>query len=235
MKALILAAGKGSRLAPLTDTVPKCCVTVQGQTILARQISALHACGIQDICVVSGYLHEVVKKEAEGLNGDIIVIENNEYERTNNMYSAYLGKPYLAGEAFLMLNGDVFIDDCTLQTLVSYPAADAIVVDTERYLEESMKVVVDGQRITHISKTIPPQAAYGSSIDLYKFSEPSGSLFFDTCDVFLHQKGEVKLWSEVALDAILHNTGFQPCPLNGRWVEIDTMGDLEEAERVFYE
>ena len=103
MKALILAAGVGSRLAPLTDHLPKCLVEVNGTPVLMKQIENLHACGITDITVVSGYLSHVLSSAVRGKYPEIRILESVDYAVTNNMYSAYLARETMAGEAFLMM------------------------------------------------------------------------------------------------------------------------------------
>ena len=234
MKALILAAGYGSRLAPLTDTIPKSLVPVNGTPILFKQLENLYENGITDITVVSGYRANMLEAAVHDRFRDVKIIESADYRETNNMYSAYLAREAMAGDDFLMMNADVFFDPSVLETLLDFDAPNAIVTDIGFYLEESMKVVEDGDgRLTHISKQIPPEEALGASIDVYRFSESAGKAFFDKCAEYIEARGERKLWSEVALDGILPEVEFRACPLNGRWFEIDNHEDLAAAERIF--
>ena len=97
-----------------------------------------------------------------------------------------------------------------------------------------MKVIeAEDGHLTHISKQIPPEEALGASIDVYRFSAGAGEAFFRKCAEYIEEKGERKLWSEVALDGILSEVDFRACPLNGRWYEIDDHDDLAAAERIF--
>ena len=234
-KALILAAGFGSRLAPITDNLPKSLVPVNGTPILFKQIENLHENGITDITVVSGYKAEVLERAVHGRWPEIRIIESVDYATTNNMYSAWLGREAMGGKAFLMMNADVFYDSSVLTALLAHPGENAIVTDVGRYLEESMKVVeVDG-RLTHISKAVTPEEALGASIDVYKFSAEGGAAFFEKCRQYIEDKGELKLWSEVALNDVLEEgaVSFTACPLKGRWLEIDNHEDLAAAEALF--
>lgn len=238
MKALILAAGLGSRLAPITDNCPKSLVPVNGKPILAKQIDNLHENNIFDITVVAGYKANILKSYISHHYGDKIkIIDNNDYALTNNMYSAYLAHADFNGKAFLMMNADVFYDASIIKTLLECQALNAIATDVGRYLEESMKVTQDDGRLTGISKKISKEDALGVSIDIYKFSELAGRVFFDKCADYIENKKEVKLWSEVALNDILATVEFKACPLplNGRWVEIDNHADLSLAETLFAE
>ncbi|MBQ7334076.1 MAG: phosphocholine cytidylyltransferase family protein [Clostridia bacterium] len=233
MKALILAAGVGSRLAPLTDHMPKSLVEVNGTPILMKQIENLHACGITDITVVSGYLSHVLADAVGGKYPEIRILESVDYAITNNMYSAYLAREAMAGQGFLMMNADVFFDASVIRALVDCPHPNAIVVDVGRYMEESMKVMERNGKLTAIAKTIPSAQALGCSIDVYKFSPAAADAFFAKCSEYIEANNDRKQWSEVALNDILTEVDFYACPLRGRWLEIDTQDDLFAAEKLF--
>ena len=233
MKALILAAGFGSRLAPLTDSIPKSLVPVNGKPILFKQIENLYESGITDITVISGYRANMLEAAVHDCFRDVKIIESVDYRDTNNMYSAYLAREAMAGEPFLMMNADVFMDASVIESLLHFEGENAIVTDIGFYLEESMKVIEEGGRLTHISKDIPEEEALGASIDVYKFSAEAGEAFFKKCAEYIEEKRQLRLWSEVALDGILPEVEFKACPLNGRWYEIDDQEDLAAAERIF--
>lgn len=233
MKALILAAGVGARLAPMTVALPKSLVPVNGKPILLKQLENLYESGVTDITVVAGYRANMVQAAVHDRFRDVNIIQSENYRETNNMVSAYLAREAMAEDDFLMMNADVFMDATVIQSLLAFPAPNAIVTDIGFYLEESMKVVETDGRLTHISKQIPRGEALGASIDVYKFSAEAGRAFFSKCAEYIEQKGEKKLWSEVALDGILPEVRFEACPLNGRWYEIDNLDDLAAAERIF--
>lgn len=234
MKALILAAGRGTRLAPLTESLPKALVPVDGKPILLKQLENLYDNDITDITVVAGYRANMVQAAVHDQFRDVNIIENHDYAETNNMYSALLAREAVEGDDFLLMNADVFMDSAVIESLLTFHGANAIVTDIGFYLEESMKVVEADGRIIRISKEIPEDEALGASIDVYKFSAAAGTAFFDRCAEYV-EKGEKKLWSEVALNDILSEMSFEACPLNGRWYEIDDMEDLTAAERIFAE
>ena len=235
MKALILAAGLGSRLSPITDTVPKSLVPVAGKPILVKQIENLKANGITDITVISGYKAEVLKAEISRLFPEVGIVESREYAVTNNMYSAYLGREAMGSSDFLMMNADVFFDASVIRSLLLFPHPNAVVVEIGRYLEESMKVVEKNGRLTEIAKSVPAEQALGTSIDVYRFSAQAGQTFFRKCREYIEEKKERNKWSEVALNDIFAECEFKACPLNGRWLEIDNHEDLAAANLLFAE
>lgn len=232
MKALILAAGLGTRLAPLTDDRPKSLVEVNGKAILLKQIENLHNNGINDIIIISGYKSEILENKVKSLYPEIKIINSKDYKTTNNMYSAYLAHDELKNNDFLMMNADVFYDESVIEELIKFNYQNAIVTDIGNYLEESMKVVEKDGRLVKISKQIPKEEALGASIDVYKFSSIAGKAFFDKCEEYI-KNNQLTMWSEVALNDILPAIEFRACPLKGRWVEIDNKDDLHLAEDLF--
>lgn len=235
MKALILAAGLGTRLAPITNDRPKSLIPVNGTPILLKQIDNLYKNGITDITIVSGYKADILEKTIRGIYPEINIIESVDYAITNNMYSAYMAKEAMSGSGFLMMNADVFYDASVITSLLECEAPNAIIIDIGTYNEESMKVVEKGERIVSISKQIRPEEALGVSIDVYKFSAAGGDVFMTKCAEYIERKRELTLWSEVALNDILSEVVFKVCPLNGRWLEIDNRDDLIAAEKLFVE
>ncbi len=233
MKALILAAGLGSRLAPITNDRPKSMVPVNGKPILLKQIENLTSNGVDDITIVTGYKAEVIKEVVSSKYPNIKIIESEDYANTNNMYSAYLAKDLLVNSDFLLMNADVYYDASIITELLNSKYKNAIVTDIGSYNEESMKVIEKNSRIVAISKQISKEDALGNSIDVYKFDSKGGQAFFNKAKEYIEDKKELKLWSEVALNDILDDVEFVACPLKGRWVEIDNHDDLALASNIF--
>lgn len=235
MRALILAAGLGTRLAPITNDRPKSLVPVNGTPILMKQIDNLYKNGIYNIIIISGYKADILERAVHEIYPEIQIVESANYATTNNMYSAYLGRAALENHEFLMMNADVYYDASVIKALISCESPNAIVTDIGRYLEESMKVVEKNGRLVAISKQITPEDALGASIDVYKFSAEGGHAFFAKCAEYIEEKKKLRLWSEVALNDILGEIEFKACPLDGRWFEIDNHEDLAAAEKLFAE
>lgn len=237
MKALILAAGLGSRLAPLTNDKPKSLLEVNGMPILFQQIENLQINGINDITIVTGYKSDIlVDKVASNYNG-IKFVNSDDYIHTNNMYSAYIGIKNIFYKcnvsSFLMMNADVFYDSAIISDLLNDNAFNMIAVDKEAYNEESMKIVVQDGQIVNISKQIREEEAYGCSIDVYKFGSDGGQAFLQACQRYIEEEKNLTMWSEVALNEILSKVKFTPLDINGRWLEIDNHDDLRNAEILF--
>lgn len=235
MKAVILAAGLGSRLRPITNEVPKCMVPVNGIRIIDKQIDNLLRNGVTEIYVVDGYKAEILANHLNEIYPQVHIVSNPRYAETNNMYSLYLTAQYVKGEEFLLMNSDVYYDSDIIEGMLEGDNQSKIACDKSGYMEESMKITLeeDGSKINHISKKITPEEHYAVSIDVYRVSaEDSKTLFKEVEDTILVKKDE-NSWTEVALDQIFKDCDFQPYVIGGRWFEIDNHDDLHRAEEIF--
>lgn len=233
MKAVLLAAGLGTRLRPITNEVPKCMVSVNGMPIIEKQILNLIENGIKDIYVVAGYKREVLKAFLNEKYPFVHVIDNEVYDTTNNMFSLYMTMNFVKGSEFLLMNSDVFHDANIEAGLISSDESNMIACEYGRYIEESMKVTVDNGIINHISKQITQDDAYATSIDVYKIGVEAGNILFDMCVDIIEKQGNRNSWTEVAIDHIFSKIDFKPYNIEGRWFEIDNHDDLAAAEELF--
>ena len=110
MKAVILAAGLGGRLRPITGAIPKCMVPVNGVRIIDKQIRNLKEAGVEDVVVVSGYKAELLEKHLADTWPGVRTVRNVRHAETNNMYSLFLAREAVRGCGFLLMNADVYFD-----------------------------------------------------------------------------------------------------------------------------
>lgn len=234
MKALILAAGLGTRLRPITDEVPKCMVPVNGVTIIKKQLSNLIDNGVEDIYIITGYKGDILKKHIEelGYSQYVTFIDNEVYETTNNMYSLNLAKNYVENEPFLLMNADVFYEEGVIRDLLNDKEQNLIACEANRYIEESMKIICE-ERITTISKQVTEEEAYGTTIDVYKFSAVASKKLFDIIHDIIYVQEDNNSWSEVAINKLFEVERFYPLDITYNWVEIDNHDDLALAEKLF--
>lgn len=235
---VILAAGVGSRLRPMTNTVPKCMVKIAGKSILEYQINAYRLAGVRELIIIVGYEGQAVKNYCRNIKDiKIKVIENLDYENTNNMYSFYLARNAIGERPFILNNADVVIDSSIVNTLIHSDATSAVAVDASQFMDESMKVVLNKHGfICDISKKITKEKSNGCSIDFYKFSIKDGQKFISQVVSIIEQENNVKDWTEVALQRafLLQELQFSLVDVTGlRWVEIDSYADLALADRMF--
>src|ERR1035438_6634324 len=164
MKAIILNAGKGGRLSPHTDSLPKCLVEVGEKALLDHQLAALRVVGVREVVLVVGYRREQIMKHLESY-GDFsfTFIENDDYASTNTAYSLWLARHEMTDD-FVYFNGDVLFHPEILRRLVAATASNPLAVERKRCGDEEVKVFVDGNRINSIGKELAPQDSYGEFI-----------------------------------------------------------------------
>lgn len=232
--AIILAAGVGSRLRPMTDSLPKCLVPVAGHPLLGWQLRAFFGAGLQRVVVVAGYRHRQVADFCQAFGPRVSVIVNDTYATTNNMFSLCLGVQAVGPQDLLLCNGDVMFDASIPSRLLAASHPHLIAADKGRFIEESMKIVVNDGRVSQISKRIAPERAWGVSIDVYRFGRVAMEQIVDVARRFIYKNGQVDLWTEAAIDAALPYVDVRPFDIGGcPWAEIDTQDDLADAGRLF--
>lgn len=237
MKAVILAAGIGSRLRPLTDKKPKALVEVNRRPILAYVIEALKSNKVDEIIICTGYLEKLIVNYCRTNYPTLkfTFVNNKEFDLTNNMFTLFLAKEFL-NEEFLLINGDVIIEPEIVQGILNQ-SGSSVAVDVGIYNEESMKITVDNKNIiTGISKKITEKKSYGTSIDLYKIDKKDINLIKSEMDKIILNKGDRNQWTEVMLDNLFSNKKIcaRPYDINkAKWFEIDDFNDLAKAEILF--
>lgn len=225
-KAIILAAGVGSRLRPLTDDRPKCLLDVGGRTILDHQVAALRRCGVEDVVMVLGYRSDLIRKH---LGGSARYVDNERYEDTNSLYSLWLARDELASGA-LVLNSDVLAPPILFERLLRAPAPDAVLVERGRDFEaEDMKVTLRGWQVVDFSKTLPPERAHAHNVGAAKFSRPDGSRLATYLEQLVAE-GHENDWVPMAFREFASHWPLAAVATDGLpWIEIDYPADLARA------
>ncbi len=235
--AIILAAGIGSRLAPLTNDIPKCCVQVSGKSIIRRIIDQLLTCNSSmEIIVVTGYKSHIVVDEMRDYPENVILIENKEYLTTNNMESCRigLGRRTASTKNCMIINGDCVYSQSIIRNVYESDRS-CIAIDSSMYSEENMKILISKGRATNISKSISEAQGGKTSIDLYNFSNNDIQILHSIMSKY-NEAGDRNKWTEVAINDFLSLEGSKVAPLDikgDKWMEIDNHNDLEKARNLW--
>lgn len=234
MKAIILAAGLGTRLRPITNEKSKALVEVNGTSLLENQINCLDRNEISEIVIVTGYMHEQIESFIEkiNVNTSIDLVRNEDYSNTDNLYSFLLTEEVCKNEEIILMNGDIFVRDEVFDKIIEFEHS-CIACDFKNYDQEAMKVTGEREKLEGISKDIGRDSSLATSIDIYKFSDDkSRKLYEIASDIFDPNE---KQWTELAIDKLLkEEQDVKACDIGSQdWAEIDNLEDLLDAEKKF--
>lgn len=233
--AVILVAGLGSRLAPLTDDRPKALMSLGTETILHRAVRQLRSHGVRRLVLATGYRQDAIERVVSDFGIPTELVLNPAYASTQNSVSLALCAKAVGGDDFFKLDGDVVFQQEVLERLDASQSPLAVAVDNRRAVdEEAMKVRAEGVRITAFGKGIPLEQSAGESIGIERVSAQAGVLLFARLEEAM-SRGDVgryyedhygDLLAEGKLSAKVVEVGDLP------WTEVDDPQDLERARQL---
>lgn len=239
MIGIVLAAGAGRRLAPLTDDLPKTLLPVDGErTILDIALSNLAKVGLNEVVIVTGFASHRIDSRLADLSERyglaLRVIWNDKALVWNNAYSLWLARDLFA-EGVLLCNGDTVHPVSVEETmLAATPAELLIALDNEKSLaEEEMKVILDDRGLmTRINKAVDPANADGEYIGVTRIEPAAADGLADALEATW--KRDTNLYYEDGFQAYADRGGrVEVAPIGTvSWVEVDNHDDLAKAREV---
>ena len=199
MRVIILAAGQGKRLLPLTAEVPKALLDIHGRTLVARQIDAFAACGISDFVVVTGYasgrIEEALAALAKAKGVSIRTVYNPFYAVADNLASCWMARGEMNRD-FIQVNGDnVFRADLVERLLSAEPKPVTVAVNhKDAYDTDDMKVMLDNGRLTEIGKTLPVDTVDAEAIGFYIFRGEGVGAYVTQLEKAMRDPSGLKQW-----------------------------------------
>ncbi len=234
--ALLLAAGTGTRLQPLTFDAPKCLTEVGGIPILERLVNNLRAKGFERLVVVIGHLgdriQEFLQQHAGGLRIDYVV--NPVYRTTNNIYSLWLARQQIR-EPFLLVESDVIFAAHMLDDMLQ---PDKIAISRiHPWMNGTTVALGANRRVTafHLSGVRDDIARQYKTVNLYSFSLYSWSKIEERLSRYVSEDRLGEYYEVVIAEMVADGTlCFDAVFFDAdQWYEIDTMADLHAAEMLF--
>jgi choline kinase len=230
-KAIILSAGQGKRLSPLTDTRPKCLVELSGRTVLHWQLRHLRQAGITEVVVVTGFAADTVEAEIAGLDLPGMTVRtlfNPFFGLTDNLATCWLARGEMVGD-FLLLNGDTLFEPAIAERLMAAPSAPiTVTIDRKAagYDADDMKVLTDGDALRAIGKTI--EAYDAESIGFLRFNPEGAALFTKIVEAALRTPEGLKRWYLSVINQIAQDHDVvRVRSIEGLdWAEMDFPEDL---------
>jgi choline kinase len=238
MKAVVLSAGQGKRLLPLTAKNPKCLLPVLGdEPLLGCQLRSLARRGLERVVVVTGFGAERVERwlssnPVPGLRVETLF--NPFFGSSDNLVTCWLARGVMSDD-FLLLNGDTLFEDAVLdRVLASPPAPVSVAVDRKRlYDDDDMKVALDENgRLVAIDKWLPPAMVGAESIGLLAFRDSGPKLFVEGLERAVRRPEALKGWYLSVIHTISRTTAVETISIRGLWWrEVDCPDDLDRVRR----
>lgn len=233
MKALITAAGLGTRMGNITNNTNKCLLPVGGKSLLRNLVNTFKEQGISEIFVITGHCAELVERELEG---EVTFIYNKDYASTSILGSIILAEKYLKGSDFIFSTGDSLLHPQLIKKMIHYENKENILlcVDIKKCDEEDMKIIIKDSVIIDISKKIPIGEATGEYTGLTYFPGKASKVFFTLIEKSLMEESKNQYVALMLL--LLQHQGFKPIPIYTEGlprIEIDYPKDLESARELY--
>jgi len=236
LKAIILSAGQGRRLMPLTSNMAKCSLTLHGASILEWQLSQIAQCDIDEVIVVTGFAFERVDAIVDSIRFiNVRTLHNPMYAHTDNLGTCWEAR-FEMDEPFVLMNGDTLFEAAVLQRLLnsdkSYPVT--LATDSKPHFDlDDMKIISDGDRLLKVSKQLDISLVHGESIGLMVFNQTGAKAFTEKLEEMMDQSNALKLWYLSAIDQLASDGLAGICPIDGlSWCEVDDAADFTAAADV---
>lgn len=235
MKAIILSAGQGRRLLPLTRNLPKCCLSVGGKTLLTHQVESLAANGVDEVVVVTGFKHRLVQNDIHKIKGiSVRTLYNPFYAVSDNIGTCWVARREM-NSPFLLINGDTLFSASTLGHFLSseriYPVTLAIDRKAQ-YDGDDMKISAHGERLIRVGKKLDRNIVNGESIGMMIFSRSGAEAFVHRVEQLIAGPDGLARWYLSAIDKLAETGLVGVSSIQGHdWCEIDDPADFARAEK----
>lgn len=243
MQAIILAAGMGRRLGEFTANNTKCMLEVNGIRLIDRVLSQLDTLNLSRVVIVIGYEGQNLKNYLSERYPakPIVFVENPIYDKTNNIYSLWLARGFMAEEETLLLESDLIFEDSVLKAAIDSDYENcALVSKYETWMDGTMVRINDDNDIVNF---IPKKDfkytdtdTYYKTVNIYKFSKHFiVNHYLPFLEAYIKVLGENEYYEQVLrVITLIDNCGIKALPITGKhWYEIDDVQDLRIAETIF--
>ena len=238
MHAIILSAGRGSRLLPLTTDLPKCLLPIGVTSVLSMQLETLFKCGAETATVVTGFNDHLVKAEinARETGPNVKTLYNPFFQVADNLASCWMARRNMKSD-FLIINGDTLFSPNLLETVLNAPAKDITVTidQKDHYDGDDMKVSLQGTQLTAIGKTLPALETNGESIGMLRFMNDGTKIFRNEIKRLMRLEAGTKNWYLSAIHGLAQSgVHIDTTNIKGStWAELDTPEDYEICRELF--
>ena len=233
--AILLSAGQGSRLLPLTAERPKCLIEFSGKSLIEWQVEMLARAGVKRIDVVTGFMTDEVEEHVARIDDPRVEITchfNPFFKVADNLGSCWIVRERMKGD-FLILNGDTLVsEDIVRRVQEGSDWPIAVTVDVKPAYDSDDMKVSRGQngRLARIGKTLTAEVSNAESIGFLAFRGEGVELFRETVRQTMRTPDGVNHWYLKVIDMIADSGKVGTKSIEGMdWAEVDFSNDIETA------
>ena len=233
MKVILLSAGQGKRLLPLTENQPKCALPLGDRTALEWQLEALTTAGASEVVVATGFQARMVRNIAHKFGKLPVRIAHNPfYAHCDNLGTCWILRHEMT-DPFVLINGDTMFEPEIFRRLIDNRGTHDITLVTnekDEYDDDDMKVIVDNGTLRRVDKQLPISEVNGESIGMIRFRGTGVGLFRTQLESMMFDESTLKRWYLSAVDLLARQGHVGTLGTAGHgWCEIDDQKDLEYA------
>lgn len=226
MKALIFAAGRGTRISRYLNGNPKCTVKIGDEPLIHYTVRLLKQHGVENIALVVGYQHQVIRDVLKDM--DVLFYYNPFFDVTNSIASAWFARDFIMGDDILFMNGDVFMEEALLHELLEQACDDSVLFSDESRKEEAdYKLYYEKGRLMKYGKELTGTDVTGEYIGVARFSRDFLPQFTGRLDAMISTQ-QHGVWWENVLYSLSAYRFVEVRDIQGLfWAEVDYIEDYE--------
>jgi choline kinase len=227
MKAILLAAGRGTRISRLIDGKPKCTIPLgEATTLIEYTVDLLHRNGIGDLTLVLGYRGNPIREVLAGRG--VRFVENPFYDVTNSIASLWFAREELAASSdSLIMNGDVFLSQPALDAVLDEDRSPVLFYDTTRRKEADYKFQCQGDRLVRYGKDLSLEETSGEYIGCARLSSACIGTFIARLDELIRTQHHSMWWEDVLYSLAAEKQILARDIAGAFWAEVDYIEDYE--------
>ena len=224
MKAIILAAGKGTRISKFIDEKPKCMVDVGGQVLIEYTVDMLRSKGIEEIIIVVGYKADVIKEHLKDKN--VTFVYNPFFDVTNGIASIWFAKDYLVdNEETMIMSGDVYLEPEIVDELINFEKSPVLLADSSRRLEADYRYYYEDGILKKYGKDLSVEETTGECLGVAKLSADFVSVYRNHMIDMINSQCHSVWWENVLYDLSSSMNVYIHDVAGIFWSEVDYVED----------
>ena len=225
MKAVIMAAGVGSRIQGVIHNKPKCLIRTNGQSLISRIVEMLQQKGIHDITVITGYKSELIHQE---MRSQVSYFHNPFYQVTNSIASLWLARHLLADDDLILMNADLYFEEGVLDIALAQDETAVMLSDSTRIEDADFRFGVDGRCIRKTGNKLTNAETDCEYVGIVRISKSFVETFKNRLEKMVSSRDMNNWWEGVLYSFIEENMDIYHKDVMGTfWTEVDTPADYK--------